>query len=130
MTTEPGELAEVRVTGRRIDADLIAGALEAHGIKVVVWGGGMGVWRAESALTEMTGVPNAFNAYRVMVPAERLEEAREVLGEDRANEPTPDVVANYLEGGRSFMQALRSRWLLVPFAVFMLLMIVLGSRPT
>lgn len=125
MTPEGVELAEVYSTGRRVDAELIRSMLESHGLKARVWAAGMGPWRMESALTEVTGVANAFNAYRVMVPAEEADDARALLDSVDA----VDVEDAPLGGPQTLMDLLRSRWLLIAAAFYLLLLILLVGPP-
>lgn len=112
-------------SGRRIDAELVRGRLEANGLRAWVWGSGMGAYRMESALTEMTGVPNDFSSYQVVVDWDDVDEARELL--DDAGEPP--MVEPDLEETLMSLGWLRHRWLLFGFALFLLLIVVLIGAP-
>ncbi len=65
---------EIVFKGERLQADLVAAVLEAHGIKVEVFG--------DTAYS----VAINFTEARVLVPEESAEEAREVLAQNR---PSP-----------------------------------------
>ena len=119
------ELREVYSTGRRVDADVVRSMLESHGVKARVWAAGMGPWRMESALTEVTGVPNAFNSYRVMVPEDEVEDARALL--DAVD--VADVDDASVGDAQTPLQPLRARWLLVAFALLLLLLVLLFGPP-
>jgi hypothetical protein len=116
--------AVVYRSGRRIDAELVRSRLEADGMDVRIWSSGLGPWRLEAALTEVTGVPNDFNSHQVVVDPTDLERALEVLGE-----LTPDLGheegAVVDRGERTLLASLRKRWILLAFAFFMLLLVIL-----
>jgi hypothetical protein len=57
----------VYASGKRADADLMAGMLRSCGIYAEVWTSGLHPWTAVAATSEMTGVPNDFGSNRVMV---------------------------------------------------------------
>ena len=76
LGTEP---AQVFVSGRLIDAEVLASALRAHDIYCEVWNTGLGPWHRASALPEITRVPNEFGAHRVMVRREEEEAALELI---------------------------------------------------
>ena len=117
----------VFVSGRRLDAEMVRGMLEAHGFDVAIWAGGMSNWRMESAITEMTGVPSPFNSYRVMVLEEEAAAARAILEESDPLDGTGPGLEEEPGGNRpkGFMNLLRSRWLLVASALFLLVVIIL-----
>lgn len=122
---------EVFRTGRRLDAEMIRGMLEARGFDARVWASGMGVWRMESAMTEITGVPSDFNSYRVVVLEDEADDARAVIqdieGPDAAASST--LAEPYDYRGVWFMDVLRSRWVLVGAALFLLAGIILFGPP-
>ena len=122
---------EVYRTGRFVDAEMVRGRLEADGIDARVWGGGMGVWRVESALTEMTGVPNDFNSYRVMVPLDDAGYARECLeGDSFADDPRSSQGPDDLDDSRvGSLWMLRGRWAILGFAIVFLLIVILIGPP-
>jgi hypothetical protein len=107
-------------TGRRLDAELARGRLEADGIQAWIWSSGMGPWRMESALTEVTGVPNAFNAHQLVVAGADEERAREILDEpgetSDPGEIEPDEDPFGLASGSGLMQTFRTGWVLKAFA--------------
>jgi hypothetical protein len=133
-------LSEVFRSGRQMDAELVRARLEGAGYPAVVWGSGMGPWRLEAGLTQMTGVPNPFNAYRVMVDEECGEEARAFLGqkveplEDDWDESDGSKLAKDPTGARSgerdetSLAWLRRDWMLFALALVLLLIIVLVGR--
>ena len=110
-------------TGRRIDAELVRSRLEADGLDARIWSGGLGPWRLEAALTEVTGVPSAFNAHQVVVHPDDEDRAREVLAEAVPDRVDDDAVA-FDEGDAALLSFLRKRWMLLAFAVFMLLLVI------
>ena len=99
---------EVFVAGRLMDAELVRARLEGSGIPAMVWSGGLGAYRMESGLTEITGVPNAFNSHRVMVEEDNEEEAREILDEEVPPD-YPDWVFDPEAGSPTFLSWLRNR---------------------
>ena len=124
------ELTEVYSSGRSIDAEVVRSMLEGHGIEARLWGGGLGHWRMESALTEMTGVPNAFNAHRVMVPPDQADDARALVADVELEISHEDVDASS-DGGGGVMNVLRSRAVMVGAALFLLGAVVfLGVQGT
>ena len=118
---------EVFSTGRRIDADMVRGLLEAHGFDARVWGSGMGPYRLESAVTEITGVPSPFNAYRVSVPSDDVEEARALIAAASTEEQVADnePVAESARRSPGLMNIRRSRWAIVAAALFLLTVVIL-----
>ena len=118
------DLSAVFSTGRRVDAELVRSMLEGHGLNAHVWAAGMGPWRMESALTEVTGVPSAFNSYRVMVPSDETEDAEALLADVDATDEGSGPGAS-----RSLMGMMRSRWALVGAALFLLAIVVLFGAP-
>ncbi len=110
-------------SGRRIDAELVRARLEADGLAATIWSSGLGPYRMESALTEVTGVPNDFNAHQVVVDADHVERALEVLGDAGAGVISDDADDEVAPTG-SWMSLLGSRSVLIGFALFMLLVIV------
>lgn len=116
-------------SGRRMDAELVRGRLEADGLEASIWSGGLGPWRMESALTEVTGVANDFNSHRVVVDAGDAERAREVLDEPASTAEGGDDLdpSDYPESAGGFLASLRQRWILLAFAVFMLLVVIFAG---
>ena len=110
-------------TGRRIDAELVRSRLEADGMDARIWSGGLGPWRMESALTEVTGVANDFNSHQVVVDPEDEARALEVLSD--APGAVIDEPETFDGGGSTFLASLRKRWMLLAFAFFMLLLLIL-----
>jgi hypothetical protein len=108
------ERAKVFVSGRRMDAELIRARLEGDGIAAVIWSGGLGVYRLESALTEVTGVPNDFNFHQVMVAMPDLDRAREIL------EDAGDITLTEHDPYPVSLSFLRKRGLLVGMALVLL----------
>ena len=136
--TEVGQklLAAVFVTGRGSQAETVRGFLEANGFEVHIWAGGMSPWRMEAGLTEMTGVPNDFNSYRVMVPESQEADARELLESVEQSKPVEQDLAGQvliadtpIAAPRPWMSVFRSRWSLVFFAIVLLLVILLFGPP-
>jgi hypothetical protein len=125
------ELTEVFITGRRMDAELVRSRLESDGMEAKIWSAGMGSWRLESGLTELTGVPSAFNSHRVMVAAADERRARDILS--AFEEPTPAESPPETDDDKyrpvGFMAALRSRWLLLGAVLFLLLLVLLFGPP-
>ena len=138
---------QVMTTGRSMDAEIIRSFLEGNGLRAEVWTSGMGRWRAESAITEVTGVPSDFNSHRVMVPDDQLETAQGLLAasevpeleeEDWALPASRSGYGAIGDTGAGFgyeierepirwMTLFRSRWVLVVVALFTLVLIVLGA---
>ena len=119
---------EVFSTGRRIDAEMVRGLLEAHGLDARIWASGMGPYRLESAVTEITGVPSAFNAYGVGVPNHQAEEARALLADvedGNAEAAAPEEI----ESGSGLMNVMRSRWALFAAALFLLAFVIFLGPP-
>lgn len=105
-------------SGRSLEAEIVRSMLESYGVEAFVWGSGLGVWRAESALTELTGVPNDFSSYRVVVPHEHAEEAEALIA--ASDESHLDSA-----GPTSLLQ---SRWMVVGFAIlFLILVLTIGT---
>lgn len=117
-------------TGRRIDAEMARGLLEARGIDARIWGGGMGSYRLESAVTEITGVPSPFNSYGVGVPVADVDEARAILVdiEDRP-EPVEEPDGEDVAAGTGVLTSLSVRWALVAAALFLLWFVVMVGPP-
>jgi hypothetical protein len=115
-------------TGRRLDAELARGRLEADGIQAWIWSSGMGPWRVESALTEVTGVPNAFNAHLLVVAGADEDRAREILEEPgESSDPShidPEEDPFGRPSGSGLMRAFRTGWVLKAFAFVTLAVIV------
>jgi hypothetical protein len=118
---------EVMRTGRSIDADLATGYLQARGLDAVVWGSGLGKWRLEAGLTEVTGVPSPFNAYRVMVPEDQEDEARMLLAD--GDEPDEPEVDEEERPARGLLQVLRSPLLIASFCAALLILILEFGAP-
>lgn len=127
------ERVDVFTTGRRIDAEMVRGLLEAHGFDARIWGSGMGAYRLESAVTEITGVPSPFNAYGVGVPADQAEDARELLADvaETTDAETTDAETVEDESAPGVLEMMRSRWALVAAALFLLVFVILygPARP-
>lgn len=138
---------QVMSTGRSMDAEIVRSYLEGNGLRAEIWSSGLGRWRAESALTEVTGVPSDFNAHRVMVPDDQVDEARELLEasdgpeleeEDWARPPPVRERGSIGDTGMGYgfesdreplrwMQLFRSKWVLTGVALFTLALILLGT---
>lgn len=118
----------VFTTGRRIDAEMVRGMLEANGLDARIWGGGMGAYRLESAITEITGVPSPFNSYSVGVLLEQADEARSILAnveeESLEEHDEPDT-----RDGGGVMISMGARWALVVAALFLLVYVILFGPP-
>ncbi|MDP9067952.1 MAG: hypothetical protein M3N53_06365 [Actinomycetota bacterium] len=127
-------LREQRVvfrSGRRMDAELVRARLEADGLEARIWSSGLGPWRMESAVTEITGVPSDFNSHQVVVDLKDEEWAREVLGEvvsPAEDEPTSRAIPE-ADSSSSVLALLRQRWMLLAFAFFLLLLVLLSVGP-
>lgn len=118
-------------SGRRMDAELVRGRLEADGMDAWIWSSGLGPWRLESALTEVTGVPSDFNSHQVVVDPDDVPRARELLDEVVAEQEISDeldVIAES-EVGPAFLTVLRQRWVLLAFAFVMLLIVLVAGPP-
>lgn len=123
------QLSMVFRSGRRMDAELVRGRLDADGLQAWIWSTGLGAYRMESAFTEITGVPNDFNAHQVMVEPDDEARALEILEElgtpagidgPASDVPDPDLPAPWLG-------VLRKRWLLLAFAfVFLIIVLMIG----
>lgn len=114
-------------SGRRIDAELVRGRLESCGIDARIWSRGLGVWRMESALTEVTGIPSDFNAHHVVVDHDDVDEALQVLREEAV--PPGDADNEEGVGHGTSMSWLRPRWLLIAFAIFLLVLVLIVGPP-
>lgn len=137
-------LAPVFVSGRRSDAEMARGFLEAQGVEAEVWSTGLSPWHAAAGVGEMTGVPSDFGAHRVMVPEERAEEAKSLLATvdaaDLISDDGPDQLPSYEdEASRtdedvdrldSALDFLRRRWAVLAFALAFLLIIMFFGTPT
>lgn len=125
-------LTSIFVTGRRSEAEIAHSFLTSQGIKSWIWSSGLAPWRLEAAMTEMTGVPNDFNAHRLMVEEEDAETAKALLATAALNE-TDDVAeprgAGDVDAPRTAMQRLRTRWAALAFAIVLLLIILLLGSP-
>lgn len=126
MTPQRVDLRDVYSTGRRVDAELIRSMLESHGLNARVWAGGMGPWRMESALTEVTGVPSAFNSYRVMVPEDEVEDAHVLLNDVEVTDLDDSSI---VDDRTTLMQLFRARWVLVAAALFLLFLVLWFGPP-
>ena len=115
-------------TGRRIDAEMVRGLLEAHGLDARIWASGMGPYRLESAVTEITGVPSAFNAYGVGVLAHQAEEARALLADVEGGDAEV-AVPEVNEPSSGLMNLMRSRWALLAAALFLLAVVIFVGPP-
>ena len=116
-------------SGRRMDAELVRGRLEADGMDAHIWSSGLGPWRLESALTEVTGVASDFNSHQIVVDPDDVERARELLDEvvvERDTAERADAIDDS-EVGPAFLAVLRQRWALLAFAVFLLLIVLLAG---
>jgi hypothetical protein len=60
----------VFVSGKRVDAELMAGMLRSCGIYAEVWTSGLQPWTTVAWVSEMTHVPTDFGSNRVMVRRE------------------------------------------------------------
>lgn len=118
-------------SGRRIEAELVRARLEADGLEALVWSSGLGPWRMESALTEVTGIANDFNSHRVVVDADDEERALEVLQEVVGCSDSADDVEyeSDAEVSPTFLESMRRRWMLLVFATFFLLLIFVFGPP-
>lgn len=136
----------VHNTGRSMDAELVRSYLEGNGLTAEVWGSGLGRWRMEAAITEVTGVPNDFSAFRVMVPDDQVADARALLAQSEGpalededwetgdpeaeRDDFGDIGAGYGLADREpirWMTIFRSRWVLTGVALFTLVLIVMGT---
>jgi hypothetical protein len=72
----------VYASGKRADADLMAGMLRSCGVYAEVWTSGLHPWTAVAATSEMTGVPNDFASNRVMVRREDATLASQLIASD------------------------------------------------
>lgn len=144
-------LVPVFVSGRLSEAELVRSFLESHDIEARLWSSGLSPWRLEAALTEMTGLANDFNAHRVMVQEVDAEAAALLLDDVEASALQPDdaeASARALDhasphqgevpgGGaeeeygspRTLLETLRTRWVLVAFAVILLVLILMVGPP-
>jgi hypothetical protein len=122
----------VWVGGRRIEAEIARSYLEAQEIDAYIWSSGLAPWTVAAALTEVTGLPNDFNAHRVMVTEPDAPEARRLLEPMRAKTDgyqldQGDQVErsrSTVPASRSFMSIFRARWALTAFAIFLLLFVL------
>lgn len=69
----------VFASGKRVDAELMAGMLRSCGIYAEVWTTGLQPWTTSAAASEMTGVPNDFGSNRVMVRREDAALASDLI---------------------------------------------------
>lgn len=113
-------------SGRRMDAEIVRSRLEGDGLDARIWSSGLGPWMTVSALPEITGVPTDFNSHQVVVDPNDLDRALEVLGEV-APDPSEDEPELTEDGGSTFLASLRKRWMLLVFAIFMLLLVIVGG---
>lgn len=121
------EPTAVFTTGRRLDAEMVRGMLNARGIGAWVAGGGMGAYRLESAVTEITGVPSPFNSYRVEVHPDDAEEAGALLDDVNARAVERDEDPDGAVDG--VMSSLGARWALLAAAIFLLTLVVVFGPP-
>lgn len=113
-------------SGRRIEAELVRSRLEADGLDARIWSSGLSPWRLEAALTEVTGVASDFNSHQVVVDLADADRAREVLGE-AVPEPADDGAVSDPGEGQTFLDALRKRWMLLAFAIVMLVLVIVAG---
>jgi hypothetical protein len=108
-----------------MDAELVRARLEADGLQAWVWSSGLGPWRLESAVTEMTGVPSDFNAHQVAVERDDVERALEILGEndDAALQSSGQSVEDPAPA-RTSLSWMRERWVLTAAALFLLFVVL------
>ena len=138
-------LAPVFVSGRRSDAEMARGFLEAQGVEAEVWSTGLSPWHAAAGVGEMTGVPSDFGAHRVMVPEDQTEEAKTLLVSVDAVKPVTDEVSfdsvgSFADAAEPFhddagsldsaLDFLRRRWAVLAFALTFLLILVVFGTPT
>lgn len=116
-------------SGRRIDAELVRSRLEADGLEARIWSSGLGPWRMESAITEISGVPSDFNAHNVTVDPDDLDRAVEILGQDEPEESAIPIDADEPEGFGGWMTFFRHRWVIVIFAGFLVYLLLLFGGP-
>ncbi len=72
----------VYASGKRADAELVAGMLRSCGVYAEVWTSGLHPWTAVAATSEMTGVPSDFGSNRVMVRREDSTLASQLIASD------------------------------------------------
>lgn len=130
---ELNPLKAVFVTGRRSEAEVIRSFLDAHSVGAHVWSSGLSPWRLEAALTEVTGVPNDFGSHRVMVPDSDADRAQQLLddvpGERKKEAPPKAHMPPRRSSARRGMDVFRTRWALVGFALFLLMIVLLFGPP-
>ena len=125
-------LVPVLVTGRRSEAEVARSFLEAHGVEAQIWSSGLSPWRMEAALTEMTGLANDFNAHRVMVSEQDEEAARDLLEEPADDGQSDDLPRKQRPSKTSpkMLELFRKRWLVLTFAIVLLLLVILFGPPS
>ncbi|HEV2757808.1 MAG TPA: DUF2007 domain-containing protein [Actinomycetota bacterium] len=80
----------VFASGRDTDAEIVRGVLASCGIPARVWSSGYEAYLGRGTIGQLTGARGGF-AYRVMVPAEDAEAAREIIAaEPEAGDPLPE----------------------------------------
>ncbi len=137
-------LTAVFVSGRRSDAEMARGFLEAQGVEAEVWSTGLSPWHAAAGVGEMTGVPSDFGAHRVMVPEAQVEEAKTLLvsvdeAEPISDEGSFDQVDSYTDAAEPFhedadrldsaLDFLRQRWPVLAFVLALLLIVLFVGAP-
>ncbi len=126
-------LKAVFLTGRRSEAELVRSFLDAHSIEAHVWSSGLSPWRIEAALTEITGLANDFGSHRVMVPDDDSEQAEALLVEieRRQQRQAGSEKTHPSEHAppRTWMDLLRSRWAVLVFALFLLMIVLVFGPP-
>jgi hypothetical protein len=80
----------------------------------------------EAGLTEVTGVPNAFNSHRVMVAPESVAQAEDLLAslDDLELVAEGDGARTEDDDPPTALSLLRQRWLVAGFAIVLLFLIV------
>lgn len=114
-------------SGRRMDAELVRARLEADGLDAWIWSTGLGPWRMESALTEVSGVASEFNAHNVVVADEDFDRAREVLdAREIAIDALPDATDDDFSGEVPWMDRMRDPRVLSGVALVVLFFVLLS----
>lgn len=116
-------------SGKRMDAELVRARLEGNGVDAWIWSTGLGPWRMESAVTEMSGVPSEFNAHNVVVDDADFDRAREVLDADAvAIDSLPEAGDDgyVLDDDVRWMDRMRDRRVLAGVALLMLFFVLLS----
>ena len=84
----PTDLVKIYTASQHLEAEMIKAILEDEDIPVVVQGEAM----------ESAGVAQQFRGYAICVPAERVDEARELLEERRGEDWTCPKCGEKIEG--------------------------------